>query len=173
MLRSTAVGLAALAVALVLGAGPALAHEGEEGGSAREFALAAIALIVNDPGDHDAILDKIKDAQEAEDRSGVELGLVAEAQDAFEAGDAHEARSLLERAVGARPHRGNSEPAEIREPPAKPIGAEPGRAIPTNAVAGRRGFPASDWVILVVALGVAAGGVGLAVRYRPRHVEPR
>ena len=172
MLRSLGVLGGAVSLLVGLAAGPVAAHEGEEGGSAREFVLAAIALIVNDPGDHEAILDKVKDAQEAQDRAGVDLELVARAQVALDDEDIHRARSLLERSVGARPHRGSGEPAKIREVAPPPQGAEPGRAIPTNAVAGRRGFPASDWAILLASIALGVGGIGLAYRYRPRHREP-
>src|SRR6266545_2677869 len=85
-------------------ASPAAADEPGESDESAQLVREAIALIVNTPGEMDGIEDKIVDAQEAPNQDDVDLDLVADAEEAFEAGDMHEVRSLLERSIGAQPH---------------------------------------------------------------------
>jgi len=142
------------------------AHGQGESDESRQLVLQAIAYIVDDSGNHEAILDKIKDAQRAKHKEGVALDLVAQAQDLFEATDVHQARSLLERSIGARPHRGTGEPAPIREVGPPPKGAEAGRAVPSDTLPGRDGLDGADWAVLAGFLAIGAVGVLLAVRMR-------
>lgn len=150
---------------------PAMAHEGAESDRARDLVLQAIALIVNDPGNRAMIEDKVADALDANDTEGVELGLVSRAGDALTQRNLHRVRSLLERAIGARAHRGGGEPAPIREVGPPPRGAQPGRAIPSDSLPGREGFPVGDWALLAGSVVVAASGVALAIRWRPRRAR--
>lgn len=161
--------LLALLVACIMlvQAAPAGAHGSGDSDESRVLVLQAIAYLVNDPGNHEAILDKVKDAQAAKHKEGVDLSLVAQAQKTFEAGQVHQARSLLERSIGARPHRG-TEPPPIREVGPPPKGAEPGRAIPTATLPGRTGLDGSDWLVLIGFLLIGAIGAAVAVRLRPR-----
>ena len=166
--------VAAVALAFAGGVGGAAAHEGEESERAADLVLQAIAVIANTPDDVAAVREKVTDALEAGDPAGVDLALVREADAALGRGRIHEGRSLLERAIGAQPHQVREEPPEIRET-SKPEPAddrEPAAAVPGDALAGRRGFPGSDWAILLASVVVVALGVRLTIRYRPRHGEP-
>ena len=170
-MRRIGVVIAAVALTLAASAGVAFAHEGEESERAADLVLQAIALIANTPDDIAAVREKVTDALEAGDPAGVDLALVREADAALGESRIHEARSLLERAIGAQPHEVREEPPEIRETskPEPADGGEPVAAVPGDALAGRRGFPASDWAILLASVAVVALGVGLTIRYRPRH----
>ena len=153
----------------VLGGGAAQAHGTEGSDRASDLVLQAIALIVNEPDNHEMIKDKIQDALKARDTSGVDLELVRAARASLAADQLHRTRSLLERSIGARAHRGGGEPAPIREVGPTPAGAAPGRALPSDPLPGRSGLDTGDIVVLGAAIVVAAIGVALAIRYRPRN----
>jgi hypothetical protein len=169
MARHIAAGVAAIVTALIVAAGPAAADGVEESDRSRDLVLQAIALAVNTPDDVAAIREKVGDALEAPKKKGVALNFVRQADDALATGKVHKGRSLLERSIGARPHRGGGEPAPIREVGPPPKGAEPGRALPTDPLPGHSDFDASDWGVLLTSIAVALGGLALAVRYRPQH----
>jgi len=174
--------VAAIAVATALTlAGPAGADEPGESDESAQLVRQAIALIVNTPGDMEGIEDKIVDAQEAPNQEGVDLDLVAEAEEAFEREEMHEVRALLERSIGAQPHRGDQDPlpiGETRGSPGMPMatGAETGTDVAIDELAPDRSLSGSDGLGLA-ALAVLTGvGVWLAVRFRPRphrHEEAR
>lgn len=107
---------------LVGGLAPAsFAHEGEDETSAKELVLQAIALLRSQPEQKKSIEDKMHDALEAEDGSGVDLVLVEQADEVFEAGEVHEAWDVLEEAVGAPPHRVVDKPGKgVRSPAPEP-----------------------------------------------------
>src|SRR6266508_2229410 len=65
----------------------------------------AIALLRTQPNQVQAIEDKLHDALEAKDATGVDLALVRKADEAFDRRDLHRAWDLLEQAIGAAPHR--------------------------------------------------------------------
>ena len=158
-------------------AGPAAADEPGESDESAQLVREAIALIVNTPGDMEGIEDKIVDAQEAPNQEGVDLGLVAEAEEAFEREDMHEVRALLERSIGAQPHRGDQDPlpiGETRGSPGMPMatGAETGIDVVTDELAPDRDRSSSDAIGLPALVLVAAAGVWLAVRFRPRPHRP-
>jgi hypothetical protein len=177
-------GLAALlaAVLLAVAGAPAWAH----GDKAYTLVREAIALMVNKPSAHDAILDKINDALQAKDKSNVDMPLVAQAKDAFLAGDGHKAQALLEQSIGAQVHTSTAEPMPINTPPPSPgASSEPmppmaeASASPAAAMAdlpGRGSLGGGDWVLIVVSLLVGVGGILLAARLRPhlsRHLAAR
>lgn len=172
----------ALGLSVVLtAAGPAAADEPGESDESAQLVREAIALIVNTPGDMEGIEDKIVDAQEAPNQEGVDLDLVADAEEAFEREDMHEVRALLERSIGAQPHRGDLDPlpiGETRGSPGMPMatGAETGTDVAIDELAPDRSLSGSDGLGLA-ALAVLTGvGVWLAVRFRPRphrHEEAR
>ena len=122
MRRATVLfGCAAIVVALAIPGPAAHAHEGEEETSAKELVLQAIALLRGQPEQTEAIEDKMHDALEAEDGSGVDLALVEQADELFEAGRLHEAQDILEEAVGAAPHRVIENPGKgVRSPAPEP-----------------------------------------------------
>lgn len=146
-------------VALIVVAAPGLAHE-EKKLPARTLVQQAIALMRTQPEQEAAILDKIHDALEAKDSTGVDLAMVEEADEIFESGDLHEAWDLLEEAIGAAPHRvvasPNPEP-RMPVPTASPMPMPSPTASPVLhevALAGRVRAPES--VAGPVLLGIAA-----------------
>jgi len=168
----------AIATALTL-AGPAGADEPGESDESAQLVRQAIALIVNTPGDMEGIEDKIVDAQEAPNQEGVDLALVAEAEEAFEREDMHEVRALLERSIGAQPHSGEQDPLPIGETRGSPgmemaTGAETGIDVVIDELAPDREVSGTDVVGLLALAALAAAGVWLALRFRPHpHPEAR
>lgn len=142
-LRNAAVGLLAAAVVLV-GAGPAWAHEGEESDKAADLIRQAIALVVNEPAKLADAREKVGDAREAKDQAGVDMTLLGQADDALAAGDVHQGRAFLEAAIGARPHTGSAEPAPIRRTIDEPASASTDEAgTPAGAPMPMAGAPAT------------------------------
>jgi len=172
--------VAAMAVALAL-AGPARANEPGESDESAQLVRQAIALIVNTPGDMEGIEEKIVDASEAPKKDGVALDLVEEAAALFPTEDLHEVRALLERSIGAQPHRGDQDPlpiGETRGTPGMPMatGAQTGTDVAIDALEPDRNLSGSDALGLVALAALAASGVWLALRFRPRphhHEEAR
>lgn len=157
-------------VLLTLASAPAWAH----GDKAFNLVREAIALMVNRPGDHDAIANKINAALKAEDTTNVQMPLVRQAKDAFAAGDVHQAQRLLEQSIGAQIHTTVTDPVPINTPPpAASPGTSPtarASASPDLAMAdmpGRRGLNSGDWVLIVISLAVGLSGVAWAARLRP------
>jgi len=180
-MRKSIVVLTLGLLSLVTAAVPAAADEPGESDESAQLVREAIALIVNTPGDMDAIEDKIVDAQEAPNQDGVDLDLVAEAEEAFEREEMHEVRALLERSVGAQPHPGDQDPlpiGETRGSPGMPMatGAETGTDVAIDDLAPDRDLSGSDGLGLAVLAALAGLGVWLAIRFRPRphpHQEAR
>ena len=171
--RSVLLGLGCLTlvVSAIVGLAPAsFAHEGEEETSAKELVLQAIALLRGQPEQTEAIEDKMLDALNAEDGSGVDPALLERADEAFEAGEVHEARDLLEEAVGAAPHRVVDNPGKgIRSPAPEP--AETVQAAPvlheTEIDGGLQGPDGTaGWVLVGLAAILGLLGFGLARRFR-------
>jgi hypothetical protein len=147
-------------------AGPASAHEGEEGVAAVDDVRQAIAVIVNKPDDMETIEDKIGDALASENTEGVDVALVKEAQEALEGGDMGKVRDLLQRAVGARPDLAGSDVQPILHVPLA-LGEETGTTVVTDPLPGRGGLTSGDLTLLVVAGLVALAGLLFSVRSRP------
>lgn len=84
----------------------ASAHEGEEGDlTAETLVRQAIAILRGQPDQLMVVEDKIEDAIVDDEVEGVDLDLLRSAQVELESGRIHEALDLLERSVGATPHR--------------------------------------------------------------------
>jgi len=170
--RARCNGLRAVFPALIAAAFVALvptgawAHGGDENTSAYDSVRQAIALIVNSPGNHEAIDDKIGDALVSDDTDRVNLDLVKQAQAAMDREDEHATRRLLEAAIGARVHTGIADPVPIGEP-APLTGAATGTVAAVDAMPGRYGLTAAAWTTLAVSLLIAAAGVALAFQLRP------
>ncbi|HUW79188.1 MAG TPA: hypothetical protein VMV52_10640 [Candidatus Nanopelagicaceae bacterium] len=76
---------------------PAFAHGGGDSNQSRILVLDALAYLANKPADYmDLVTDKVNDAIEAEDPSGVTIEQVVAAQQALEAGDMTQVRTLLQ-----------------------------------------------------------------------------
>jgi hypothetical protein len=89
-----------VAVMVLAPARAALADGGEEDFTAKDFVEQAIGLLQGQPEMVDLIEDRIGDALEDDEVEGVDLALVAEAQDAFEQDRASETLELLARSIG-------------------------------------------------------------------------
>ena len=164
--------VAAVLIMVVSGMSPAAADEPGESTVASELVRQAIALIVSTPGNMEAIEDKIGDALEVEDQEGVDIALVRRAAEALEDEDLHEARALLERSIGARPHLGATDVAPIGEVSEDRMarGAEAGEApildpLDTSDVDG------GDTAAIAVGAALALAGVFLGLRWRPVRVK--
>ena len=171
--RHTLLAMVVLEVAsgvFILNLPAALAHEGEEETSAKELVLQGIALLRGQPDQSEAIEDKMHDALEAEDASGVELSLVERADEAFEGGDLHEARDLLEEAVGAAPHRVVEDPGKgVRSPaPESEEETEAAAVLHEQEISGGLRGPEGtvDWTLVVLAGLLGIVGLALARRFR-------
>lgn len=154
---------------LLVGISPALAHGDGESDKAGDLVRQAIAHIVHDSNDTMSALEKIDDAMNAADKEGVDMDLVAQAADALERGDPHEARTLLERSIGARPHLSSDEVLPIGQTRPLATGAETGIDVVTDPLAPHRGLTGGDWVSLSGLIALGALGVYLALRFRPHH----
>lgn len=162
MLRGALVVGCALAMAVAFPGAVSLAHEGEEETSAKELVLQAIALLRGQPDQTQAIEDKLDDALEAEDKSGVDVALAEKGEEAFEAGQLHDARDLLEEAVGAAPHRVIVNPGKGVRSPAPPVPSiEVDPVLHEQEVAG--GFEGPEGTAAPVLLGLAAISLALGL----------
>ena len=81
-------------------ASAALADGGEEDFTARDFVEQAIGLLQGQPDLDELIEDRIADALEDDEVEGVDLALVEQAGEAFEAGDASSTIELLAESIG-------------------------------------------------------------------------
>ena len=174
--RAASLGLASVlmlvAASLVLAPGPR-AHGGDTTRMASEAIRQAIAYMVNDRGNMDAIQDKVGDALEAEDTSGVNLALVRKAQVAVGAEHMMRARTLLERAIGARSDMAGTDMRPILQVPrgsstvSLAVGAETGTGVVTDELPSRGPLTGADINLLVLAGLMAAAGAFLSVLLRP------
>lgn len=160
-----------ISLALVAPAATAVADTGGGTSKAGDFVRQAIALIVNEPGTPMAAEERINDALNAPDKTGVDMALVEEAAAVIGRGDIHQARALLERSIGARPHLGSVEPVPIGQSPPLATGAETGINVVTDPLAPHRGMTGGDWAALSGLIALGALGLLLAVRFRPRFRE--
>ena len=106
-------------------------------------------------------------------RQGFDLDLVEEAAARFPTEDTHGVRALLERSIGAQPHRGGLDPLPIGETRGTPgmtmaTGAETGIDVAIDALDPDRDLSGGDWLGLLGLAALATAGVWLAVRFRPR-----
>lgn len=175
LMRKSLVAVVLVAAFFAVG-GPAAADTPGESDESAHLVREAIALIVNTPDDMDAVEEKIVDALEAPKQEGVDLDLVAEAAAAFPTDDMHDVRVLLERSIGAQPHRGNMDPLPIRETrgaPGMPMatGAESGTNVAIDPLSADRNLSGVDWLTLAGLIGLAGLGVWLAVRFRPVRLQ--
>lgn len=148
--------LVALLVGLwlsTLAATPATAHEGDSD-QASVLVLQAIGLIVNKPGDMDAITDKVNDALEAPKKEGVDLAQVQSAMDALDANHMDQARTLLQRSLEGAPQ-------EVA------VGEETGTTVVHDGLSTTGDLGGWSWTLLAASVLVLALGVWLSVRFRP------
>lgn len=159
-------------VTVLAGVRPSAADEPGETNVASELVRQAIALIVSTPGDMEAIEEKVGDALEVDDQEGVDISLVRQADAALQARDMHEARSLLERSIGARPHLGATDVAPIGEISEDDLarGAEAGEA-PLLDPLDTSDIDGGDAAAIAVGAVLALSGVFLGLHWRPSRVK--
>ena len=176
-LRRSAVVVAVMITALVASISPAQASGGIESKVSKVLIGQSIAIMVNQPDDPAMADEKLADAQKAEDQAGVDLVALGQARDALAAGDAHRARSLAERSIGAKPHANGPKPPAIGEltpattidAPVMPMarGAEVGAVALPDPLEVQRDLSGSNAILLALALLAIVVGVGLSIRFRP------
>ena len=141
------------------------AHGAEADIPAKTLVEQGIAIIRSQPDQMDAIVDKIKDALDSKDPTGVDLDLVTQAQTAFEAGNLSQTELLLERAIGLTPGSPVISPNE--EPRQQPLSiASSGPANHLQALAGSPLGGTAEVVLLAGAGVLALAGLALARKYR-------
>ncbi len=165
MSRRGATAVAVLiAMAFVFGsASAAFAHAAEKDVPALTLVQEAIAIIRSQPDLMDDAADKIKDALDSSDPTGVDLGKVQQAQKTLEAADLAQTELLLEKAIGACPGAPVVTPAGIRTPPITSPCPKPSHLTALNRVPVRG---AARPVLLGLAVVAIAGGLLLARRIR-------
>ena len=104
----------------------------------------------------DQAMEKIDDALDTTDNTGVDLALVKQAQTALEAEDIDQARTLLEQSIQV---------AITELPPA--TGAQTGTKLVVLPLRGRGGLTGQDWTFGTVSLVLLLAGAALAFRFRP------
>jgi hypothetical protein len=126
--------------------------------------------MVNMPGDAgmDMVHDKMHDAMDAPDMTGVEMADVALAHTAFHTGDMDRAQAYLEAAIGVQPRLAGVQPATVSQSMMPPTGAEPGNVLIDEPLDGVRTFAGGNLVALILSVLAVAGGAVLALRTRPR-----
>lgn len=157
-----------LSVLMVLGsAASASASEGEESERASDLVQQSIALIAN-RGGVPRVLEKIEDAVNASDPTGVDLAKVEQALAIVQGLDVGtdevaafaEARRLL---VESTPQLA-TEPADLTE------GLETGTTTVLDALEPARGVRGGgDVTLLLLSLAAVGVGVWMSVRLRPKH----
>ena len=151
----------------------ARAHGAEADIPAKTLVEQGIAIIRTQPDQMDAIADKIKDALDSKDPTGVDLALVGQAQTAFEAGDLSQTELLLEQAIGLTPGSPVISPNEQpRQQPSSIASSEPANHLQALAGSPLGGTAevvllAGAGVLALVGLALAAlVGLALARKYR-------
>ncbi|MDP4014516.1 MAG: hypothetical protein U0990_07955 [Candidatus Nanopelagicales bacterium] len=137
------------------GGGEGESDEHAESGESRDLVIDALAHLANDrPGHFEAIAEKIEDALEAPDKSGVDLTKVAEAEEALEAGDMVAVRALLQSSI-----------APITEPV---VGDETGTTAMLDSLSGRTEWGGAAAALAALSAAAIVAGLLLAYRWRPR-----
>jgi len=145
----------------------AQAHAAEKTIKSTNLVKQGIAYIINEPDHPDSALDKMKDALDSTDTSGVFLDYVKQAQVAEKAGDIHKARALLEASIGAKPHISGVDPAPIGQLTVQPaVGAEAGSAVVIDPLMMSADFTAGNIALLAASLIAIVLGAWMAFRMR-------
>ncbi len=152
----------------------ALAHEENEKVPARTLVQQAIALLGGQPDQVEAIEEKIRGALEADNAEGVDLALVKEAYTAFQGGDPHRARDLLEESIGLKPHQVVVSPkAELRATATPEGSAEAAPALHEAGVGGGLRAPRGLAGPMLLGLAGAMALLGVVVLRRERRWSTR
>lgn len=162
----------ATSLALLVGLAPRVSAHGSEDTSnkASDYVRQCIAYMVNAQEDSDMAHDKIHDAMDASDKSGVDMQDVDLAHDAFHSGDMHTTQAYLEASIGVKPHMGTVQPAKVMTDSMAAVGAEPGSTFIDQPLDGTRNLSGANVVVLIVSVLALITGALLALRNRRRHV---
>ena len=171
--RRLVAGVLAALFAATVWIPPALAHGDEDEIPAADAIRQAIALIVNDSADMEAITDRISDALASDETTGVDVALAEQAMAALEADRMLRARRLLERAIGARTDLAGIGMRPILQVPRGvvrvplAVGLDTGTFVVTDEMPGRGQLTLADITLLVLAGLLGVAGLLLSVRLRP------
>ncbi|HZJ03241.1 MAG TPA: hypothetical protein VFE20_06120 [Thermoleophilia bacterium] len=143
---------------MFVAAGPALAHGGEESEEGYALVQQAIGYLTNFSGEAaiEPAAEKVGDALATSDQDGIDVAQLEQAQAALEAGDAEQARSLLQESITE---------AVAGLPPA--TGEETGTTVISDELAGNDGLDGTDVGLLLGSIALLGLGVGLSWRFRP------
>jgi len=161
---ATTVAVSALTAILL----PGVVSAHEEEFPAKRLVEQAIALLRTQPEQRDVIEDKVHDATESKDTKGVDLDLVREADEAFEAGRLHQAQDLLEESIGAAPHRVVEEPNEAPGSPAPSPAPEASPVLHERELGGAEQRPEGGAFPILLGLAGLLALAGLVVAWRVR-----
>ena len=139
---------------VLLPGAPALAHGGGDSEQSRVLVLDALTYMANRPAGYmDAVTDKVGDALEAPDTTGVNLAKVESARQALERNDMMQTRALLQASLA---------------PMAGPVtGEDPGTTTMLDPLTVHTTWAGSEAVLAALSLGAALTGLVLARRWRP------
>lgn len=144
------------AALFVLGpAAPSVAHGGDSE-EARLLVLQALAYLANEPDDYlHRVEEKIDEALEVRDTSGVEISKVETAREAFEAGSLAEVRNDLQAAV-----------LPLTEPV---TGEATGTTTMLDPYDGETDWAGAGGILAGLSAVVLLAGVALSYRWRPEQ----
>ena len=155
---------------LMIGLAPRVSAHGADDTSNRsaDYVRQCITYMVS-TADLDMAHDKMHDAMDASDRSGVDIQDVELAHDAFHAGDMHHAQAYLEASIGVQPHISGVTPATVSTDAMAAVGAEPGTVFIDQPLDGVRTLSGVNLAALLLSILALVSGVVIALRTRPRH----
>ena len=156
--RIVAAAFLGLTLAAGFVASPALAHGGDETQEGYLLVQQALGHLAHDTSHEgmDLAMEKVDDALAAEDHDGVSISELTQGKAALEAGDAVQARTLLQDSI---------KEALSELPPATGNGT--GTTIVSPELPGRHGLTGQDWLFLVASAVLVGAGAALAYRFRP------
>ena len=173
MIRARAIRLALILLltgGFLVGLAPRVsAHGGgDTSDKASDIVKQCIAFLVNEP-DMDMIEDKMHDALDAPDMTGVDMDDVTAAHAAFHAGDMDRAQAYLEASIGLQPHMSGIQAAAVMQDVMPATGADPGNVVIDQPLDGVRSLSGGNLAAFVLSILAIVAGAALALRTRPRH----
>lgn len=146
--------IALVGLFLLLPAAPAVAHGDGDSAQSRVLVLDALTYLANRPAGYmEEATDKIGDALEAPDQSGVDLADVEAAQQALMSNDMMRARSLLEHSLA---------------PVTGPVtGVDPGTTRMPDPLSAPTTWDSATVLTALFAAVAVLTGLALALRWRP------
>jgi hypothetical protein len=163
----------ATTAALLIGASPRVsAHGGgDTSNKSADYVRQSIAYLVNMQSDAgmDMAEDKMHDAMNAPDHTGVDMDDIARAHDAYHAGSMDVCIAYLEASIGVQPQSSDIKAAAVAMDNMPAMGAEPGNVLIPQPLDGARDLSGASLAALVVSIVSIVAGALLALRTRRRH----